>query len=158
MPDRGNLQPVSSPPLKWKIGKNGKQYPVYEDGEENPVYDDDELLYDDDLDDYPFHPPDDDDDHLLDYYEIPPKPPTDHGGVHRADSKIHADPFEGHNKRMNAKKFVSKVSKAEADKLISKSIAETLRNFKNNNGTKGKGIQISYKGIFQQTLDLTLNF
>ena len=136
MTDRGNLQPVSSPPLKWKIGKNGKQYPVYEDGEENPVYDDEELSYDDDLDDNPFPPPDD---HLLDYYEIPPKPSTDHGGVHKADSKIHAHPFKDHEKRMNAKKFV-KVSKAEADKIISKSIATTLRNFNNNKGKERKGI------------------
>ena len=141
MTDRGNLQPVSSPPLKWKLGKNGKQYPVYEDEEEYPVYDDDELSDDDDLDDYPFHPPDIDDDHLLDYYEIPPKLSTDHGGVHKADSKIHVDPFEDHKKRMNgfyAEKV--KISKAEADKIISKSIAKTLRNFKDSNGKKGKGI------------------
>ena len=122
MPAVGNLppQPVSSPPTQWKMGKDGLEYPVYEDGEEYPEYEDDELSADD------FPPPDDDDDddHLLDYY------PEDY---------YPEDPYEDHIKRMNPK-FVQKVSKAEADKLISKSIANTLKNFKDSNGKKGKGI------------------
>ena len=120
MPAMDNLPPVSSPPTQWKMGKDGLEYPVYEDGEEYPEYEDDELSADD------FPPPDDDDDddHLLDYY------PEDY---------YPEDPYEDHNKRMNPK-FVQKVSKAEADKLISKSIANTLTNFKDSNGKKGKGI------------------
>ena len=36
-----------------------------------------------------------------------------------------------------------KVSKAEADKLISKSIEKTIKNYKDNKGKKGKGIYTS---------------
>ena len=128
MPAVGNLppQPVSSPPTQWKMGKDGLEYPVYDDDELSAEDDD---LSDDDDD--PF-PTDDDDDNLLDYYpEAEDYYPEDY---------YSEDPYEDHNKRRMNPKFVQKVSKAEADKLISKSIANTLTNFKDSNGKKGKGI------------------
>ena len=61
-------------------------------------------------------------------------------GVHEADSKSHANPNERYTERLKAMNFVM-VSKAEADKLISKSIANTLRNHKDKKRKKGKGMK-----------------
>ena len=69
-------------------------------------------------------------------------------GVHKADSKIELE-LERHTARLKAKKLKAKktknfvmVSKAEADKLISKSIANTLRNHMDTKRKKGKGIHV----------------
>ena len=62
-------------------------------------------------------------------------------GVHKADSKSHANPNERYTARLKAMNFVM-VSKAEADKLISKSIANTLKTNKDNKRKKKKGIYL----------------
>ena len=64
---------------------------------------------------------------------------NDDGG-HNAYSKSHANPNERYTERLKAMNFVM-VSKAEADKLISKGIAHTLRNHKDTKRKKGKGMK-----------------
>ena len=59
-----------------------------------------------------------------------------------SNGMVVGDTYEDHKRRMNAKKFV-KVSKAEADKLISKSIEKTIKNYKDNKGKRVKGIYTS---------------
>ena len=74
-------------------------------------------------------------------------------GVHEADSKSHANPNERYTERLKAKNFVM-VSKAEADKLISKSIANTLRNHKNTKRKIGKGIYVYILSIIRDFISI----
>ena len=126
MPAKGNLPPVSPQPTQWKIGNDGLEYPVY----------DEELPDDDLLDDYPMPPCSMFHGMAVEDPNEPPPPCLMSNGM------VVGDTYEDHKRRMNAKKFV-KVSKAEADKLISKSIEKTIKNYKDNKGKKGKGIYTS---------------
>ena len=74
-------------------------------------------------------------------------------GGHNAYSMSHANPNERYTERLKAMKFVM-VSKAEADKLISKSIANTLRNHKDTKRKIGKGIYVYNLSIIRDFISI----